>query len=169
MDKISNNALVNSSRSNDENQLMEFIRQYSERANEHKTNADLSCELLQIGTKTEFAQKLEEVLLNPIGAITEIKKKVDNEVLSVVDNLFKLFILKAKEDNLINAAFRNGRTYNEIKYGIVLKEDSFEARTAVFSFLNFYSTLDLAEQVHVYFQFIPEELTEKISNKEYIA
>lgn len=168
MDQISNTH-VNSPRSNDENQLMEFIRQYGERASEHKTNADLSCQLLQMGTKTEFAQKLEEVLLNPIGAITEIKKKVDNEVLSVVDNLFRLFITKAKEDNLINTAFRNSKTSNEIRYGIVLKEDNFETRTSVFTFLNFYSTLDLADQIHVYFQFIPEELLEKIDNKEYIA
>ncbi len=168
MDKVYNTP-KDSPRSNDENQLMAFIRQYSKRIGEHQSNADLSYALMEMGTKTEFAQNLEDALFNPAGAISEIKKKVDNEVISVVDRLFRLFITKAKEDSLINAAFKTNNTNNELRYGIILKEDSHEARDSIFKFLNFYYTLDLSEQVPVHFQFVPEELKERISNKEFIT
>ena len=168
MDKTINTP-INSPRNNDENQLLNFIKEFSERMSRHKSDADLSCDLLEMGTKTEFAQKLEGVLLNPVGAITGIKKSVDNEILSVVDKLVRLFIKKAKDDNLIAAAFKNSNTGLELRYGIILQEDSFEARNAVFGFLNFYSTLDLAEQIPVRFQFIPSQIKSRFSNTEYIA
>ena len=169
MDSISNNLTPCPSNEKGENQLNDLLRRYSEYLNDHKSHVDLGGAMLQMGTKTEFVQKLEQILFNPIEAILNIKDGVDNEVLGVVDKLFKLFISKAKSDNLIETAFRKTNSDYALRYGIVLTEDTFERRNAVFTFLDFYYTLEFAERVPVSFQFIPPELKDRIPHKEYIA
>ena len=70
---------------------------------------------------------------------------------------------------IISAVYRSEADDNSLHYAIVLKEDTDENRTKLFSVLDSYEIKALSDQIGVYFQFYPEHLKDRIRNAEPIV
>lgn len=168
MDTITNTP-ISSNTENDQSKLLQFIKQYRDHVGDHKDYINMSCEVLEAGGQTELTQQMGNFLANPVKALMDLKSRADSELFSIVDGMCKLFIKTAKERDLVETAFRTKNVNSEVCYGIILKQDNFESRDSIFSFLNFYSSLELAEIIPVHFQFIPATFIDRVSQKEIIA
>ncbi|MCC5916436.1 MAG: hypothetical protein JJU02_03820 [Cryomorphaceae bacterium] len=131
-----------------------------------KDEVDSSYELLKIGKKTPLSKKIEQKIDDPIKDIFEFTSKLDNQVDSFLDQIIRSFF--NKNSNLIFKAFKTNNCINDLHYSIVLKKDSIEIRTKMFTFLDNFDVMDISKKHPIYFQFIPKELMCKINFYEEI-
>jgi len=148
--------------------LHDFVTKYYSYISDHKQDVELGKTMLESGSKTEVIQQFETLLSNPIKGLLTIREQADDSLFKSVHGLMSMYFSKAKEKSLIKTAYKKN-DINSLMYLIVLNKDDFDSRDEVFDFLNFYSTLDFSEKVPVYFQFVPENLSNKFSNEEVVA
>lgn len=149
--------------------LKEFIQVYKTYLNERSTDVVHGEKMLELGAKTAIIQEFEQFLVNPIQNLIDIKKSIDINLVQIVDRFISLFITKSIEGHLITSAFRRAGSGNSLFYGIILEEDTFENRDKVLDFLSFYNTLEFADKIPVYFQFLSEDVKDTFKKVEYIA
>jgi hypothetical protein len=133
---------------------------------EFRNEVDSSYELLKIGEKTSLSQKIESKIDNPIKDVFEFSSKIDNQVDYIIDKIIRGFF--KKNAFLIEKAYKTKQSLNDLHYSIVLKNDTLDNRTKLFSFLDNFDLMDISQKHPIYFQFIPESLSEKINYNEEI-
>lgn len=156
----------NTSKNVSKDVLQEFLKQYDIFLGEHQSQVKLGGHMLELGTKTELVQQFEGFIQNPLKAMVDIKARADESIITFVEGMIKHFMFKMKESNLVSSAYKRENSGNDLHYNIVLSNDTFESRDIIFSFLNFYSCMDMAEKIHVHFQIVPREYIEKIPAAE---
>ena len=163
------NTQTNLNIGNDQNRLLAFLKSYGEHIGNHKSEIEFSCEMVESGTSTQLSRQIEDILLNPIKAVVGVKHLADEQLSSIAEGMCRLFMLAAKQKDLVDSVFRTKKTPNELVYCVVLKTDTFESRDSVFSFLDFYTSLDVSEHIAINFQFMPAHFIDRIKGKEIIA
>lgn len=131
-----------------------------------KDEVDSSYELLKIGEKTNFSKKIEQKIDNPIKDIFEFSSKIDNQVNSILDKVVRGFL--QKNSSIIYKAFKTKENQDDLHYSIVLKDDTINNRTKLFSFLDNFDLIEISQKHPIYFQFIPRKLIDKINYNEEI-
>jgi hypothetical protein len=126
-----------------------------------KTEVDRSYNLHEIGEKTEIVEQIEKILDNPLNSIFEMSEEFDKFINSVIESLAKGFLISKKE--LIKSIYSEKTDSNDLFYAIVLNENSFENRSSLLRFFDFFYTLDISKKYPVSFQFVPTELENKFS------
>lgn len=144
---------------NDE--LKYFIRRYKIYLHERQAALQQGDQIPEPDKRTKAIQEFEQLLSNPTQNQLAIQKKLDRNLIQIIDRFFSLFILKSKKDGLIKTAFRKTRDGRSLSYVIVLKEDNFKNRNKVLDFLTDYYFLQFYYKIPVYFQFITEEMQKK--------
>lgn len=148
--------------------LAEMLKMFQRFLGQKSSEAEMGQNMLALGSKTELVQRFEDLMINPMNALLKSKNEIDKSMINAVDSFMRYYIAKTKEKKVIGSAFRRIERLNSLYYGIILVDDSFENREDVFSFLDFYNSLDFAQAVPVVFQFIPQELSNKFAHEEYI-
>jgi hypothetical protein len=142
-------------------ELARFVDSYINFLDIHRKNVNFDSELLDSGIKTEFMQKLELFMVNPLQALLDQRQMVDTNLYTIVDGFVNLFFEKAKALNIVKSTFQK-RTGSATMYMIVLNEDNFNNRNEIFYFLDHYSSLGVYDKLPIYFQFVPVELEKEI-------
>jgi hypothetical protein len=153
---------------NTEDRLMDFISHCSYAIGNYKKDVDMGKAMLELGSKTEAIQKLETFCFNPIQGMLDMREQADRTLFKVVNSFMSVFFVTNKEKGLIKNVFKKNNE-NSLLYFIVLNNDDFDNRNEIFDFLSYYSTLDLADKIPVYFQIVPEFLSSKFEHEEIIA
>lgn len=148
------------------NQLKAILYLLQTNLEEFKDEVDSSYELLKIGKKTNLSKKIEQKIDNPISDLFEFSSKVDNQLSEVIDKIIRSFF--KKNTSIIDRAFKTNSSALDLHYSIVLKEDNLENRTKLFSFLENFDIIDSPQKHPIYFQFIPQNLVDKIHFQEEI-
>lgn len=163
-DLVMDDSVLDIKKDNKLGQLKAILYLLQTNLEELKDEVDSSYELLKIGEKTSFSEKLLKKIDNPIKDIFEFSSNIDDQVDYILDRVVRGY-LKKKHD-IIDRAFKTKESINDLHYSIVLKEDNTENRMAIFSFLNNFDLMDITEKHPIYFQFIPRKLIDKINYSE---
>ncbi len=131
---------------------------------EFKEEVDRSYELLKIGEKTDLSKKIEDSLEAPINSIFKLSSNIDSQIREIIDRMVKGFLKHNSE--IIKIAYRTKTNLNDLHYSIVLKQDDIDNRNKIFDFFDKFDLLDIATKYPVYFQFVPNELIDKIKVDE---
>ena len=118
----------------------------------------------KVGKKTELAVYLENVSKNPLGNMIDISKKIDAEIINIIEKYVSAFMIQQKSK--LTTVLKSCPDNNKLYYSIVLKEDTTENRLAIFDFLDKYELLGISDKFPIQFQFVPDRLISKINYKE---
>jgi len=123
---------------------------------------DLSTKAEQLQATVQLLQShLENVPTEKeLQIIFKSSDTPDNQVKSILNRFVQSFLQKYTP--ILQTAYRNTTSLNNLHYTILLKEDTMEHRNTIFSFFEQYDLVELATQYPVYFQFVPVGLAEKI-------
>ncbi|HTB51892.1 MAG TPA: hypothetical protein VK718_03885 [Ferruginibacter sp.] len=149
-------------------ELARFVDSYINFLDIHSKDVKFGSDLLDSGIKTEFIQKMELFMVNPLQALLDQRQMVDANLYTIVDGFVNLFFEKAKKLNIVKSAFKK-RNGSATMYMIVLNQDNFNNRNEIFYFLDHYSSLGVYDKLPIYFQFVPTELEEKFITEESVA
>ncbi|MCZ2140037.1 MAG: hypothetical protein LC096_01465 [Bacteroidia bacterium] len=127
---------------------------------EFRDEVDRSYELLKIGEKTDLSKKIESTIDDPLTSIFKMTSNIDDQVKDIVDRIVKSFLRHNSE--IIQNAYRNKTSMNDLHYSIVLKTDDINNRNKIFDFFDKFDLLEISRKYPVYFQFVPVELADKM-------
>lgn len=127
---------------------------------EFSDEVDRSYELLKIGEKTDLSKKIEDSIDDPLTSIFKMTSNIDDQVKEIVNRIAESFLKHNSE--IIQSAFRSKASLNDLHYSIVLKTDNMDNRNKIFDFFDKFDLLEISRKYPVYFQFVPEELAEKM-------
>jgi len=127
---------------------------------EFSDEVDRSYELLKIGEKTDLSNKIEDSIDDPLTSIFKMTSNIDDQVKEIVNRIAESFLKQNSE--IIQSAFRTKTSLNDLHYSIVLKTDNMYNRNKIFDFFDKFDLLEISRKYPVYFQFVPEELAEKM-------
>lgn len=133
---------------------------------ELKNEVEKSYALLEIGEKTLLTKKLEQSIENPIKDIFNFSNKIDNKVNFILDKVIRGFFKHNK--NNIKKVYKTRKGLNDLHYSIILKSDSTKERDLFFNFINQLNLTDIHQTDAIFFQFIPQELMDRVSFDEEI-
>jgi hypothetical protein len=133
---------------------------------EFKDEVDRSYELLKIGERTDLSKRIENTLENPINSIFQLSSNIEQQIKEIIDRIVKGFL--RHNSAIIYSAFRTKTTMNDLHYSVVLKDDNIDNRNAIFDFFDKFDLLEFSLKHPVYFQFVPQELIDKILIQEHI-
>lgn len=129
--------------------------------------ADQSYALHKIGKTTKLTNAIKESLTNPFKSMCDFSESIDNNIKNVINET----IIKslASHKDLIQKVVRLKTDFDELQYGVVLKDDTFENRNVIFEITDNYDLLEVSSKFPVHIQFIPIELLRNVFVKEEIA
>jgi hypothetical protein len=133
---------------------------------ELKSEVDKSYALLEIGEKTSLSKKLEQSFENPIKDIFNFSNRIDNKVNFILDKVIRGFFKHNKIN--IEKVYKTRKELNDLHYSIVLKKDSIKERDLFFNFINQLNLTDIHQTDNIFFQFIPQELIDRVNFDEEI-
>ena len=131
-----------------------------------KNEVDKSYALLEIGEKTSLTKKLEQSFENPIKDIFNFSNRIDNKVNFILDKVIRGFFKHNKIN--IEKVYKTRKGLNDLHYSIILKKDSTKERDLFFNFINQLNLTDIHQTDNIFFQFIPQELMNRVSFDEEI-
>jgi hypothetical protein len=143
-------------------QLIHYILKAMEcRVEEVKNEIDFSKEMQPLGIETDLTVALNKLVQDPLSHLIGFKNEINNSMSSIVILILTEYF-KTKS-NIIEKVYQcdNGNN-NNMLFAIVLKEDTYENRTEIFSFLRDYKSSNLWEALPVSFQIIPANIEEQL-------
>lgn len=158
--------LINAETDNNLERLKGVLFKMQLDLDELKNEVDKSYALLEIGEKTSLAQKLEKSFENPIKDIFNFSNRIDNKVNFILDKVVRGFFKHNKLN--IEKVYKTRKGLNDLHYSIVLKKDSTKERDLFFNFINQLNLTDIHQTDNIFFQFIPQELIERVRFEEEI-
>jgi hypothetical protein len=137
------------------------------RLTEFLDEADKSYDLLdKIGEKTQLTKAIENALDNPLVGILKANSTINLQVVEIFKMAFSQGISAHKD--IVDSAYFQKSGGREIRFFIVLKEDTEENRDALFSILSNYDETALQDLNPVFFHFIRPDLVGELENIEEI-
>ncbi len=133
---------------------------------EFKEEVDRSYALINLGEKTDLSNEIENTLENPLNSIFKLSNNIDSQIKEIVDRMVKSFL--KYNASIVKEAYRTKTALDDLHYSIVLKKDNIDNRNKIFDFFDNFDLLDISSKYPVYFQFVPNELIEKIQVSESI-
>ncbi|WAC15267.1 hypothetical protein [Dyadobacter pollutisoli] len=131
---------------------------------EMKDEADRSYELHKIGEKTDLVKYIEQRLDDPFGGLVKMSNNLDSQLKDLLNVFVKHFLRSNRE--LISSAYLDKTQREDLNYSIILNEDSLESRIAILNFYEIYDQIEPTLKFPVHFQFVPDQLADRISYKE---
>jgi hypothetical protein len=149
-------------------QLIHYMLKAMEcRVDEMRSDIDISQKMHPLGVETDLIQTLNKLVQDPLSHLIGFKSELNETISSVVILILKEYF-KSKNDIVEKAFYCDNGNNNNMLFCVILKEDNYENRTDVFSFLRDYKASNLWDALPISFQIIPQNLESKISIKETI-
>ena len=119
---------------------------------------------LNMGIKTQFAQKVEEFLKNPIDTIYKNRQIIDTSLRNMINEMVSVYLVSKNnsKNNFISKVVLIPSEGNVLYYCISLKEDVLNNRIEINDFYDFYDFYSLSSTYPVYFQFVSDNLMPQI-------
>jgi len=131
--------------------------------NQLKGDAQISQDLLALGTKTGLAQLIEQVVVDPFSFNIDALKRHHTELVKYV-GFYVMAYLRAKFE-YIHKLYKH-ETVTGINYFIILNEDNTQNREIFFQLLDHYEALKINAILPINLSFIPQEVIEKMTLPE---
>jgi hypothetical protein len=146
--------------------IFHALKALDARASELKGSIRDTAAMLPLGVDTDLVVFIKKTMEYPIYQLLEMKKGVDETVVSFISLVIKRFFENHR--NKILRAFRTDTKNSDLHFSIVLKDDNAEDREMIFAFLRNYKDSNLGRTFPVHFQFIPKHVADKVLVKEII-
>jgi hypothetical protein len=144
--------------------ILYFLQSHLE---EFLDEADKSYDLLdKIGEKTQLTKAIEDALDNPLIGILKANSTINLQVIEIFKKAISHGIATHKD--IVEAAYFQKRLGREMRFFIVLKEDTEENRATLFSILSSYDETALQDLNPAYFHFIRPDMLEELRDVEEI-
>jgi hypothetical protein len=154
--------------SQNKDQLIHYMLKAMEcRVDEVKNDINFSKQMHPLGVETDLVVTLNNLLQDPLAHLIGFKNDINNTVSAIVVLLLKEYF-KSKKDIVEKVYCCDNGSNNNMFFSIVLKQDNYENRTEIFSFLRDYKSSNLWEALPISFQIIPSNIESKLSIKEII-
>lgn len=118
-----------------------------------------------MGIETEMIKQIEAIASNPFNQLIKQRTQLDTLLWATIHASVKDYLLS--NSNLLEGAYltETGNS-KSLYYSIVLKDDNYETRTEIFSYLRDYNSEDVSDLCPVSFQIVPKSVASRIKVKE---
>lgn len=139
------------------------------RVDELKGQIGVSKSVLPLNIDTDLTASMKKMISNPLSQLMPIKKDLDTTIGSIITEVVKQYFTQHKDKVAKAVIIDNGNNRHELHFGVILKEDNSENRSAVFHLLTDYKSTKLWEEFPIYFQIFPKNIGERLNQKEVIV
>lgn len=124
------------------------------------SEAERSSSLLLAGEKTELCKSCEEIIKDPVSALSDTANSVDNTINTLIQRIVQLYLKNISP--IIDSSYFYMNDRNDHVYFIIPKEDNAENRDAIFGFFEEYNSYPISGKFPVTFQVVPPDLKNRL-------